>query len=138
MIFLDTNVLIYACGLHDEDPRTEAARQLLSERTDYAISVQVIQEFYDRVVKPKRATPLTHERALFYVARWRRFTVLPITLELFDVAIALRTRFGYRYYDCAIIAAALALGCDTLYSEDMQHGQIIEGLTIINPFREGG
>jgi predicted nucleic acid-binding protein len=136
LIFLDSNILIYASGLHgDDDPRTGVARQIVCARADYGISVQVVHEFYDRVTRPKRAKPLPHDEAIQFVANWRLFVVQPMTLDIFDAAIAIRERYGFRYYDSAIIAAARALGCDTLYSEDMQHEQQIESVTIINPFR---
>lgn len=59
-----------------------------------------------------------------------------MTLDLFDRAVRIEARFGYRYWDCAIIAAAQALGCEMLYSEDLQHGQVVDGVRIVNPFRE--
>ena len=135
MIFLDTNILIYAASLHGEvDPRTEKARNLLDRGGPYGLSVQVLNEFFDRATRKSRVRFLTDEEAIYLLSKWREFAILPNTLDLFDAAIAIRTRFGYRYYDCAIIAAALSLRCDTLYSEDMQHGQVIDVLTIINPF----
>jgi predicted nucleic acid-binding protein len=136
LIFLDSNILIYASGLHGaEDPRTDISRSIVSSGAEFGISIQVIHEFYDRVIRPKRTKPLPHERAMALIAEWRRFTVLPITLDLFDDAIAIRERYGFRYYDSAIIAAAQALGCDKLYSEDMQNNQRIDFLKIINPFK---
>lgn len=60
--------------------------------------------------------------------------MLDLSLTIFDNAIAIHERFGFRYSDCAIIAAAQALRCETSYSEDMQHGQKIDSVTIINPF----
>ena len=60
---------------------------------------------------------------------------LPITLATHEVALRIAERLGYRLYDCLIIASALEAGCATLYSEDMQDGQVVEGtLTIRNPF----
>ena len=59
----------------------------------------------------------------------------PLTSELVLAAVRLSARLGYSYYDSQILAAALASECDVLYSEDMQHGQVIDGrLTVINPF----
>jgi predicted nucleic acid-binding protein len=135
LIFLDTNIFIYASGYHGEsDPRTGEARSLIDQGSNFGFSVQVAHEFYDRVTRLGRGTLLKHNDALDFLNRWRRFTVQPMTLEVFDAAIAIRERYHFRYYDCAIIAAAQALGCDTLYTEDMQHGQKIDRMTIINPF----
>ena len=135
MIFLDTNILIYASGLHGiEDMRTGKARAIVTSPQSFAISVQVLQEFYDRVTRKSRPQHLSHEQAMALVAQWRRFIVHPLALTIFDDAISIKERFGYRYWDCAIIAAAQASECETLYSEDMQHGQRVDSVTIINPF----
>lgn len=50
-------------------------------------------------------------------------------------ALEIKAAYGFSYWDSAIVAAARALGCRVLYSEDMSHGQAVEGITIINPFR---
>lgn len=59
---------------------------------------------------------------------------LDTTAELIESALLVRQRWGYGFYDSLVIAGALACGVGTLYSEDLQHGQQIEGLTIRNPF----
>jgi predicted nucleic acid-binding protein len=62
-------------------------------------------------------------------------TVELVTLPTVHVALDIRERYGFSWYDSLIVAAALESNCDLLYSEDMQHGQIIEGrLSIVNPF----
>jgi predicted nucleic acid-binding protein len=61
---------------------------------------------------------------------------VPLTLETHDSALRIVTQYGYHMYDSLVIAAALKASCSTLYSEDMQDGQVIDGLTIRNPFRE--
>jgi predicted nucleic acid-binding protein len=137
LIFLDSNILIYASGLHgEEDSRTHVARDIVKSRLTFGLSVQILHEFYDRATRPvpRKMGTLSHERTMEFVSQWRAFEILPLTIDLFDAAIAIRERYGFRDDD-AIIAAARALGCDTLYSEDMQHQQRIESLTIINPFR---
>lgn len=133
MIFLDTNILIYAAGVHgDEEPRTGAARRIVLSDNRYAISVQVLQEFYDKVTR--RKVPLTPGRANDYIQQWRAFHVEPITTEVFDLAVSIAARHKFRYRDCAILAAAALCSADTLLSEDMKHGQVVEGVRIINPF----
>jgi predicted nucleic acid-binding protein len=57
--------------------------------------------------------------------------------ELFRAGLALQARYRFGFYDSLIVAAALSAGCARLYSEDLQHGQRIEGLTIEDPFRKG-
>ena len=58
------------------------------------------------------------------------------TQKLYQQGLDLRVRFGFHFYDSLIIAAAQHAGCHTLYSEDLQHGQQIDGLTIVNPFAD--
>jgi predicted nucleic acid-binding protein len=60
--------------------------------------------------------------------------VVSLTVETHEVSIELAQRLGYQIYDASIIAAAMEAGCDVLYSEDMQDGKKIRGLTIRNPF----
>lgn len=66
---------------------------------------------------------------------WKRFQVVENTLALFDSAMEIRGSTGYSIWDCSILAAAQASGCETLYSEDMAHGRTVGGVTIVNPFR---
>ncbi len=135
MIFLDSNVLVYASGIHGEDdPRTHIAREIVIANRPYAISIQVLHEFYDRVVRPAKSRQLTDAEAVRFVTLWRHFQVVPLTLDLFDHAVAIRARYKFRYYDSAILAAALQIGCTTVLTEDMQDGQTIDGLQIVNPF----
>ena len=128
--FLDTNVLIYAAL--QPDPRSDRARALLAQGG--AVSVQVLNEFANvarrklRKPWPEMAQALTAVRALCPPP-------LPVTLATHEAALGIAARFGYRIYDSLIIASALEAACATLYSEDMQDGQVIEGrLTIRNPF----
>jgi predicted nucleic acid-binding protein len=58
-----------------------------------------------------------------------------MTLAVLNSALRIRASYKYSFWDSAILAAALALGCDRVYTEDLNHGQVVEGLMIINPFR---
>lgn len=128
--FLDTNVLLYATL--QPDPRSEAARALLARRG--TISVQVLNEFANVAARKLRRPWPEIGRALAAI-RVLCAPPLPLTLAIHDAAIAIAGRTGYQFYDALIIAAALEAGCDTLFSEDMQDGQQIDGrLTIRNPF----
>lgn len=133
--FLDTNILIYAIS---RDP-TEADKRdraiALLDQDDGALSVQVLQEFYTQATRPTRTEPLPHQLAVGLIATWTRFPVQDITLAILNAALEIKARHQFSYWDSAIIAAARALGCRRLYSEDMMHGRDIEGVTIINPFR---
>jgi len=104
----------------------------LLEQDDGALSVQVLQEFYVQATRSTRPDPLPHEIAVGLIRTWMRFRVPEITLSILSGALEIKAAHGF---DSAIIAAARALGCGELYTEDMTHGREVEGVTIINPFR---
>lgn len=132
--FLDTNVLIYSIdGLQAAPHKTKRAQELL-DREDCALSVQVLQEFYVQATRPTRVGAISHDDALELLQAWSRFPVQDITHEIFRVALEIKARHRLSYWDAAIVAAAQALGCDTLYSEDMAHGMTIGATRIVNPF----
>jgi predicted nucleic acid-binding protein len=78
---------------------------------------------------------LAHEIAVGLVRTWLRFKVQEITLPVMISALEIKVIHGLSYWDAAIVAAARALGCRELLSEDMSHGREVEGVTINNPFR---
>ena len=132
--FLDSNVLIYAAL--QPDPRSDAARALLARRG--TISVQVLNEFANVAHRKLRRSWPEIEQALAAV-RVLCPPPLPITLAIHEAAVGIAARTGYQLYDALIIASALDAGCVTLFSEDLQDGQVIDGrLTIRNPFAAGG
>lgn len=128
--FLDTNVLVYALG--EDDRRTPVAESLLT--AGGVISVQVLNEL-TAVMQRKLRMPTNEIREALTAVRTLCPAPLPVTLETHDAALPLVERYGWRIYDALIVASALAAGCSTLYSEDLQHRQIInDQLTIVNPF----
>jgi predicted nucleic acid-binding protein len=133
--FLDTNVLLYSIS---RDPIEAAKREraiTLLDRDDGALSIQVLQEFYVQATRATRPDPLPHEIATGLIATWTRFAVQEITLSILTGALDIKASHGFSYWDSAIIAAARALGCRELYTEDISHGREIEGVTVVNPFR---
>jgi predicted nucleic acid-binding protein len=82
-----------------------------------------------------RPDKLPHDIAAGLIATWTRFRVQEISLAILAGALEIKSAHGLSYWDSAILAAARALGCRELYSEDMGHGQEIDGVTIVNPFR---
>ncbi len=132
--FLDTNILLYSISTAaDEAAKRERAIELI-ESGGCALSVQVLQEFYVQATRASRANALPHQAAVGLIRAWRRFPVQEITLAVVDAALEIAARHRLNYWDSCIIAAAQALTCDRLYSEDMSHGQRIGELTIFNPF----
>lgn len=134
MRFVDTNVLIYAASPSPRETEKCRRAQDLLNRDDLALSIQVLGEFYYQVTRPNRPEPLTHAQALEFLDSIRDFQVTPITFEIFTQAVEISQRFGLSYWDGAILAAARAMGCDAVYSEDMSHQQDYDGLRVINPF----
>lgn len=136
MEFLDTNVLVYAVSERAADKqKAGVARDLLRYGpNEFAISLQVLQEFYVAARTPRKLA-LTHEEALKLCDQWRAFTVLEPTLQLFEAALQLAGRFQIGYYDAAILAAARQLGCAKVHSEDLNEGQDYDGVRVENPFR---
>jgi predicted nucleic acid-binding protein len=72
--------------------------------------------------------------AIGFVQVWARFHVQDNTVAILHAALGLKVRHGFSFWDSAIIAAAAALGCRELFTEDMNHGQVVDGVTIVNPF----
>jgi predicted nucleic acid-binding protein len=133
--FFDTNVLLYSISRDSgEAEKRERAIELL-DLNDGALSVQVLQEFYVQATRPTRPDPLPHEIAANLIHTWTRFRVQEIDLVILSAALEIKAAHGFSYWDSAIIAAARALGCRELYSEDMSHGRRVDGVVILNPFR---
>jgi predicted nucleic acid-binding protein len=123
--------------LWDDDRRKRSIAEDLFESTpdlQLNLSFQVVQEVLNNLTKgpAPRAHPDEVERILESVLLpfWR---VMP-SEGLYRRALDLKERYRFAFYDSLIIAAALEANCTRLYSEDLQHGQRIERLTIINPF----
>lgn len=133
--FLDTNVLLYAISPHPEEAGKRALADALLDQDDGALSVQVLQEFYVQATRSTRVGRLPHDLAVGLIHTWTRFRVQETTLPILEAALEIKGAYGFSYWDSAIIAAARALGCGRLYSEDMSHGQEIVGVTVVNPFR---
>jgi predicted nucleic acid-binding protein len=135
MPFFDTNILLYSISRDAAEAEKRERAIALLDGDDGALSVQVLQEFYVQTTRSTRPDRLPHDIAAGLIKRWTRFRVQEITLAILAGALEIKTAHGFSYWDSAIIAAARALGCRELYTEDMSHGRQIEGVMIINPFR---
>ena len=110
------------------------ANRILDQR-DVAFSVQVLQEFYTQATRPGGRFGLTPNQALGIVNTLLVDPVQVVTPSIVLAAIATSQRFQISYWDAAIIEAARELGCDTVLSEDLGHGQDFGGVRVENPFR---
>lgn len=132
--FFDTNVLVYFVD-EDEPNRNEVACNLVEEhliRGDGMLSVQVLREFYSSTRRLRR--PLSDERAREMVGYFAAFVPMPENERLILGAIRRSQEASLSLWDALIIEAALAAGADRLLTEDLQHGQVIDGMRVENPF----
>lgn len=127
--FIDTNVLVY--GFSDLDPRKRKAVDLLA--AGGIISVQVVNEFVD-VARRKLGRDWAAVEMALDTIRSLLDPPVPLSVEVHRAALTLSRRHGLRISDGLILSAARLAGCTLLYTEDLNDGQVIEGVTVRNPF----
>ena len=128
-VFIDTNIVIYSLG--SSSPKAALAAPLFAHQP--TLSTQVLSETANVALK-KLAMPLSETSKLLAMleATCKVEIITPATIQR---ALDIAERYGFSWFDSLIVATALDAGCDLLYTEDLQHGQIIEGkLTVTNPF----
>ncbi|MDM9623752.1 PIN domain-containing protein [Rhizobium sp. S96] len=127
--FLDTNIIVYALS---EDSKALVAQSLLLE--PFAMSVQALNEFANVGRKKLNLSWPEIESAVDALTTMAA-TISSLNLSTTKGAIDLAKRYNLAFYDATMLSAALAMGCTRYYSEDLQHGLIIDGrMTVINPF----
>ena len=136
--FFDTNVLIYLSSL--DDPRKqEIAKGLYAQHSiasEVVLSVQVLNEFFS-VTTRKLAVKTSVREAIKIVEGLVENTVIPLGVDVMFAAMARTEGDRLNFWDALIVESALQGQAEVLYTEDLNHGQIIEGLRIENPFRRG-
>ncbi len=135
--FLDTNIFIYS--FDDQESQKQIIAQdlikLALSSQKGVISYQVIQEFCN-VAMQKFKQPLTVSDCGNYLENiLSTLAIFFPSLDFYQSALKIKQRYEYSWYDCLIISAALLSKCSILYSEDLQHEQVIQDLQIIDPFR---
>jgi len=133
MNFLDTNILLYAGSNAPEDARKKQIASAIIASVEFAISTQVVQEFIANALG-KKSLGFTGAGIEATLESLRSITVLPVTYGLMLQAWRLHRRHAVSQWDATILAAALELGCQTLYSEGLNHGQDYDGVKVVNPF----
>lgn len=127
--FADTNIVVYA--LDSDSSKRQRALAVLRRRP--VISTQVVNEFLSVLLNKQRLERVKANRLAQILLR--RCEVVPLTATIVTDAMRLGERYQLSHWDALIVAAAISSGCESLYSEDMQAGQIFEGqLTVLNPF----
>jgi predicted nucleic acid-binding protein len=134
--FLDTNIFVYSLDRNAPAKAQKASRlirQALSTRKG-VVSYQVVQEFLNVVLKHSAQPIKTVDAERYLATVFRPLLGVESSSALFSSALQIHSGSGFSWYDSLIIGAAIRAHCDLLYSEDMQHGRKIGGLTIENPF----
>jgi predicted nucleic acid-binding protein len=131
-IFIDTNIFLYAFSDKDIGKQV-VAKGIFSMNIRYTISEQVINECSVNLIKKFKFRE--EDIKSFVISSYKRFEVFGLDKDILLYSSDIRERYGYSYFDSIILATAIKSNCTILYSEDMQHNQIIENqLRIINPF----
>ena len=132
-VFIDTNIFVYAF-LENNKLKHDSAVKLMFEliNTEIFVSIQVINEIYAALSK----NGVKHKNIAAYILELEEMiNIMPICFDTVKKCLSLKKRYSYSYWDSLILASSIESGCSILYSEDMQHKQLIEeSLTIINPF----
>ena len=132
-VFLDTNILLYAYSEDELLKQEVALKPLDTHEGSLHISIQVINELSNILLKKFKLSTNEVESALLEINDVA--TILSFDLKTQLKALKLKDRYQFQYYDALIVATALESNCSILYSEDMQNQQLIENrLTIVNPF----
>lgn len=133
-IFIDTNIFVYAYT-DDDRQRHESSRDLLKDNVlanKIVLSVQILNEFYSVMTKYK----YSHDEIKSCLDEIiEQAEIMPLKLYTFKSCLFIKEKYGYSLWDSLVLASALENNCKIVYSEDMQHGQLIENnLKIVNPF----
>ena len=131
--FIDSNILVYA-EASDEPSKRYAALTLLRHLKlsgKGVISTQVLQEFANVALR-KMGLDVNHVRK--QLGAHQQFEVVQVTPTIINAAVDLHQTRSLPFYDALIVQAAITSGCDTLYSEDLNTGEVINGVKIVNPF----
>jgi len=134
-MFIDTNILIYAFDV-SAGKKHQVASHILNDLWNSGLGVlstQVLQEFYINVVQ-KIQKPIDQKMAQEIIRDLLKWHVVVNNGDSILDAIDISEKYGYSFWDSLIIEAALTGGVSVLLSEDLQHGQVISGVTISNPF----
>ena len=130
LTFIDTNVLAYAYDA-DSPAKREVARRVLNDLGGAVVSTQVLLELYAVLT---RKLGIAAETACQAVDALMGLEVVPTDERLVSDGLRLSLDNEISHWDALIIVAAVRAGCDTVLTEDLSHGQVIEGVRVVNPF----
>jgi len=133
-VFVDTNVFLYVFDPANKEKQTaaEAWRQELWESGMGRISYQVLQEFY---VKATQKWPESRDEVRAEVTDLLTWRPVKVDAKILDRGWKLQDRYQLSFWDALIVAAAVSIGCSYLLTEDLQRGQNLDGVVVVNPFQ---
>lgn len=131
-VFLDTNVLVYALD-RDAGAKRQTARRLLEVAAGGVgvISTQILQEFYVVATRKLGVEPALAKSILHSL---RRFEIVTVTGDLIEQAVDVSVVSRMSFWDALVVVSAEAAQCAQLWTEDLNAGQVIRGVTVVNPF----
>ena len=131
--FIDTNIFVYTDDNHTPRKREQALDLVAEQRRQQTgtVSVQVLQEYFTTATSKLGVDPLVARRKTELIAEFK--LVVPQREDVLG-AIDLSRLYGFSFWDSMILRSALTSGCSRLFTEDLQQGQRIETLEIVNPF----
>lgn len=135
--FIDTNIFVYQ--LERLDTRKAAIAEHLIQHGiasgTACISFQVVQECLSTAIRKAEIQLTRNEMEKYLQSVLAPLLRVQPSLRLYRLSLDIQSRYQFSFYDSLIVAAAVEAGCKTLYTEDLTHGQQVEGVTITNPFR---
>lgn len=130
--FIDTNIWVYA-HFQETNKKFDIALELLETTPLLVSSTQVLNEYYSVMLKKKIADVLIQDNIEVMIDI---SDIQVIQITTLRQAHQIKLKYGFSYWDSLVLASALEAGCQRIYSEDMQHQQIIENsLMVVNPFK---
>ncbi|MFP3041572.1 PIN domain-containing protein [Treponema primitia] len=132
-IFVDSNILVYNLDSREVE-KQKTARRVLEEIQNTqkpVISTQVLQEVYNAITTKLKIEPLAAKDVLYSL---RDMEIVQLDFDIIQQGIDISILSKISFWDGLIIAAASSANCGTVLSEDMNHGQIIRGVRVVNPF----
>ncbi len=131
--FVDTNILVYSLDNNFPKKKTQSREIILKLLTENSgvLSTQVFQEFYYVSVQKLHSDPNSIKSLLKH---FEKFEVIQINTTLIYDAIDCSLSNTISFWDALIVVAAISANCNKIYSEDLNNGQMIKGIEIVNPF----
>lgn len=133
-VFLDTNILVYTIDKKDRDKQDQSRSLIKRISSDHVpvISTQVLQEFYNAITSKLKVDQIVAKNVLH---SYRNMEIVSADLVLIEQAVDISVLFQLSFWDSLIVAAAEQANCSILVTEDLNDGQKIRGIEIVNPFK---